>query len=124
MKLLIDMNLSPKWVKFLGGAGFESTHWSTVGPANASDAIIMEFARNSGFVILTHDLDFGTILASTAGNAPSVVQIRSDDLRIDVIGNQIVGALAQVQEMLEQGALVTVDARRTRISVLPIGGAQ
>ena len=25
MKLLIDMNLSPKWVEFLDGAGFEST---------------------------------------------------------------------------------------------------
>jgi predicted nuclease of predicted toxin-antitoxin system len=121
MKLLIDMNLSPRWVGFLDAAGFESAHWSDIGSVNASDQVIMEVARESGFVILTHDLDFGAILAATGGNAPSVVQIRSDDLRIETIGSQIVGALRQAAEILEQGALVTVDARRTRISVLPIG---
>ena len=73
MKLLIDMNLSPKWVAFLETAGIEAAHWSSVGSANASDASIMEFARDSGFVILTHDLDFGAILAATGGNSPSVM---------------------------------------------------
>ncbi len=120
MKLLIDMNLSPKWVGYLVGYGFEAAHWSELGSVNASDAAIMEHARGSGSVVLTHDLDFGAILAATGGNSPSVVQIRSDDLRIEAIGSQIVGALRQAAEILDQGALITVDTKRTRISVLPI----
>ncbi len=31
MKLLLDMNLSPAWVRFLEENGFEAVHWSTVG---------------------------------------------------------------------------------------------
>jgi predicted nuclease of predicted toxin-antitoxin system len=33
MKLLVDMNLSPSWVKYLAEAGFESVHWLRLGPA-------------------------------------------------------------------------------------------
>jgi predicted nuclease of predicted toxin-antitoxin system len=38
----------------------------------------MAYALANNFVVLTHDLDFGTILAATQGNKPSVVQIRAD----------------------------------------------
>jgi len=31
MKLLVDMNLSPRWVAVLEGAGFVAAHWSTLG---------------------------------------------------------------------------------------------
>ncbi len=31
MKLLIDMNLSPRWAKFVADAGFEAAHWSAIG---------------------------------------------------------------------------------------------
>jgi len=33
MKLLVDMNLSPRWVPFLLDAAHEAVHWSTVGKA-------------------------------------------------------------------------------------------
>jgi predicted nuclease of predicted toxin-antitoxin system len=32
MKILLDMNLSPRWVRFLEQQGFEAAHWST-GPS-------------------------------------------------------------------------------------------
>jgi hypothetical protein len=44
MKLLVDMNLSPRWVHLLTAAGIEAAHWSTLGAANAPDAEIMAFA--------------------------------------------------------------------------------
>ena len=31
MKLLVDMNLSPRWVGVLNAAGFVAAHWSTLG---------------------------------------------------------------------------------------------
>ena len=42
MKLLLDMNLAPRWVGFLQEHGFEAVHWSSVGDAKASDAAIMD----------------------------------------------------------------------------------
>jgi predicted nuclease of predicted toxin-antitoxin system len=44
MKLLVDMNLSPRWVDVFAGAGIHAVHWSTVGAKDASDAEIMAHA--------------------------------------------------------------------------------
>jgi predicted nuclease of predicted toxin-antitoxin system len=120
MKLLIDMNLSPRWVRLLADSGIEAVHWTAVGVANASDASIMAFAKANGYVVLTHDLDFGTILAATQGEKPSVVQIRAEDVSPDTIGQPVMDALRQMEAELERGALVTIDPSRTRVRVLPL----
>ena len=120
MKLLIDMNLSPRWVSLLTDAGFEVRHRSTLGRDNASDMEIMAFAKANGYVVLTHDLDFGAILAATHGEKPSVVQIRAEDASPDVIGKLVIVALRQMTAELEEGVLLTLDPNRTRLRVLPL----
>jgi hypothetical protein len=50
MKILIDMNLSPLWVRFLADAGFDSVHWSSIGPSAAPDTQIMDYASANGLV--------------------------------------------------------------------------
>lgn len=120
MKLLVDMNLSPRWVVLLGDTGIEAAHWSTLGAKNAPDSEIMTYAKVHDYVVLTHDLDFGAILAATHGEKPSVVQIRAEDVSPDVIGTQVVAALRQMASELEEGALLTVDPNRTRVRVLPL----
>ncbi len=120
MKLLVDMNLSPRWVSLAAEAGIEATHWSAVGAANAPDAEIMAFARANGYVVLTHDLDFSAILAVTQGGKPSVVQIRSDDISPDAIGKPVIDALRQLAAILDEGALLTIDPNRTRVRILPL----
>lgn len=120
MKLLVDMNLSPHWIGFLHDAGIAAEHWSNVGPANAPDSEIMAYASLNGYVVLTHDLDFSSILAATHGERPSVVQIRSEDVAIEVIGTQVVLALRQMASELEEGALLTLDAKRVRMRMLPL----
>ncbi|MCL2831454.1 MAG: DUF5615 family PIN-like protein [Betaproteobacteria bacterium] len=120
MKLLVDVNLSPRWIDVLSSAGIEAAHWSVIGAVNAPDSVIMAYARSNDWVVLTHDLDFGAILAATHGEKPSVVQIRADDVSPDVIGKQIVGALQQMAADLEDGALITVDTNRTRLRLLPL----
>jgi hypothetical protein len=55
MKLLVDMNLSPRWVGVLAGAGITAAHWSTLGVKNAPDSEIMAYAAANGYVVLTHD---------------------------------------------------------------------
>ena len=120
MKLVVDMNLSPRWVGMLADSGIESAHWSTLGALNAPDTEIMAYAAANGYVVLTHDLDLGAILAATHGEKPSVVQIRAEDVSPDVIGATVVLALRQMADELEVGALLTVDPNRTRVRVLPL----
>ena len=120
MKLLVDMNLSPRWVGVLETADIEAAHWSTLGANYAPDVFIMAYARTHDFVVLTHDLDFGAILAATHGEKPSVVQIRADDVSPEVIGRQVLDALRQMAAELKAGALLTVDPGRTRLRVLPL----
>ena len=105
MKLLIDMNLSPRWAGYLSNAGFEAVHWSSLGPRDSSDIAIMAHARAHDYVVLTHDLDFGAILAATHGDKPSVVQLRADDVSPETIGAQVAAALGAMGEELAAGAL-------------------
>ena len=120
MKLIVDMNLSPRWTGTLADAGFEVAHWSTLGANNAPDSEIMAYARANDYVVLTHDLDFSAILAATHGEKPSVVQIRAEDVSPDVIGKQVIAALKQMAAELEEGVLLTVDSNRTRLRILPL----
>ncbi len=120
MRLLLDMNLSPRWVEVLAEAQVEAVHWSSVGPAGATDAQIMAYARANDYVILTHDLDFSAILAATRGEKPSVVQLRGDDISPEAISGQVIAALRQMALELEEGILLTVDPSRTRLRVLPL----
>jgi predicted nuclease of predicted toxin-antitoxin system len=120
MKVLIDMNLSPRWLALLTGAGLEAVHWSALGAGNAPDLEIMSYAKTNDYIVLTHDLDFAAILAATQGEKPSVVQIRSEQLNPEVIGKQVLLAPRQMATELAEGALVTVDPERTRVRVLPL----
>ncbi len=120
MKLIVDMNLSPWWVDVLSEARFEAVHWSSVGPPDAPDSTIMSYAAAMDAIVLTHDLDFGAILAASGAATPSVVQIRADDISPGSIGDQIIRALHQMAEELERGALVTVEPKRARLRLLPL----
>jgi predicted nuclease of predicted toxin-antitoxin system len=120
MILLVDMNLSPRWVHFLEASGLKALHWSTIGAVDASDRVITEYANANSMVVLTNDLDFSAILAATKGEKPSVVQIRSVDLNPEAIGQTVVLAIKQVQLELGRGALLSVDPVRYRLRLLPL----
>ena len=120
MKIVIDMNLSPLWVQLFTDAGHEAVHWSEIGAPNAPDREIMAWARSNGFIVFTHDLDFGTILASTDAESPSVFQVRTQDISPQHIGDLVLSAIKQFKEELKQGALVSIDKNRARARVLPL----
>ena len=120
MKILVDMNLSPRWVLFLQQAGFEALHWSQAGRADALDVELMAYAAGNGYLVLTHDLDFSAILAATQGDKPSVIQIRAENSAPESVGIQLIAALQHTKTDLEAGALLTIDFSRTRIRLLPL----
>ena len=120
LKLLVDMNLSPDWVPILQKHGWHAAHWSTIGDPTASDKEIMSWAAGHQFVVFTHDLDFGTMLALSHEAGPSVLQIRAEDTLPDYLEEAVIAALSQHEADLAAGALVVVDERRSRVRVLPL----
>jgi predicted nuclease of predicted toxin-antitoxin system len=120
IQLLIDMNLSPEWVPELLRHGCVSKHWSAVGDPRATDREIMEWARINNFVVFTHDLDFGTMLALTHAHGPSVIQVRGQNVLPGQMIEILMAALKQHESDLASGALVVVDESKSRSRVLPI----
>lgn len=114
------MNLSPRWEQVLRAAGMDAVHWSRIGPPTAPDTEIVAHAARLGAIIVTQDLDFSAILASTRGTGPSVVVIRLGDVSPDRIGTLVIAALRQAEADLAAGALLTIDPRRSRLNLLPL----
>src|SRR4051794_22276157 len=102
------MNLGPEWIACLAGPGYEAVHWSSVGPDDADDAQIMGWARDNDHVVLTADLDFGARLVRRGESGPSVVQLRTEDTIVRLVGRQ-------TQPDLSGGALVTIESERYRV---------
>jgi predicted nuclease of predicted toxin-antitoxin system len=80
----------------------------------------LAYAKAHGFIVLTHDLDFGAILAATGGEGPSVVQIRAEDPSPEAIGVLLLAGLRQMADDLNAGALVTIEPGRSRLRLLPL----
>lgn len=120
MKILIDMNLSPDWTAVLEAENIEAVHWSSVGKITAPDEEIMQFARENDFVVFTHDLDFGAMLALTQASSPSVLQVRAQDILPKSIGQIVITILQKYKDELEQGALIVFDKSKERVRILPL----
>jgi predicted nuclease of predicted toxin-antitoxin system len=120
MRILVDMNLSPRWIEFFAEAGFEAIHWTKVGPNDARDSDLLKWAAEHDHVVLTSDLDFGAILAVTREEKPSVIQLRSDVLAPERAGPMVLAVIRQTHEDLAEGALVSIDAARARLRLLPL----
>ena len=114
------MNLSPRWVGFLVAAGHDAVHWVDVGEPNAPDRVILAHAHHNRQVILTQDLDCGTLLAVGGLATPSVIQFRAQAVLPSDVGRQLLAAIEVAGGHLELGALVTVDPVGHRVTVLPI----
>lgn len=86
----------------------------------AIDRTIMDWAVANGYVVFTHDLDFGTTLALTHAAGPSVLQVRGQNVLPDHLGSLVVAALRQHDAALASGSLVVVEESRARVRVLPL----
>lgn len=69
--------------------------------------------------MFTHDLDFGTLLAATQADSPSVIQVRTQNVLPDYLESIVISAIEQSRDFLTAGALVTINETRSRIRILP-----
>jgi predicted nuclease of predicted toxin-antitoxin system len=80
VKLLLDMNLPPSLTATLRSAGFSAVHWLEVGDPHAADTIVLDWAQTNGHILVTHDLDFGALLADGA-----LVTVSPSESRVRVL---------------------------------------
>jgi predicted nuclease of predicted toxin-antitoxin system len=118
---LLDLDLSPSLCSRFAVGGHEVVHWSSVGELRASDATILNYASQHDMIVVTHDLDFGALLAATHSEGPSVVQFRTQDVLNPKFVETILSTLVRFKDELLTGALVVIDERRSRVRLLPIG---
>ena len=114
------MNLSPALAAAIARHGHDVLHWSDVGDQRAPDLVILRWAREHDRVLVTHDLDFAAILATTDATSPSVIQVREQDLLATATADAIVGAIRTAAPALARGAVVTIHDDRSRIRILPL----
>jgi predicted nuclease of predicted toxin-antitoxin system len=90
----------------------------------ASDSELLRWAREKGFVVLTHDLDFGLLLSMTQEGGPSVVQVRTQDVTPEAIGAVVIATLSKHADSLDHGALLSIQGQAARVRILPISGSR
>ncbi len=121
MKFLADMGISPKVVDFLQQHGHDATHLQQHGLCRLKDWQILEKAREEGCVLLTHDLDFGDLLAASGADLPSVLIFRLRNLRPDQVNRYLLKIISQYSENLGKGSIITITEGRVRMRRLPLG---
>lgn len=120
MNFLADMGISPRVVEKLRQKGHQATHLLEVGLERMPDFDILEKARKDGSIVLTHDLDFGELLAISGGYLPSVIIFRLKDMRATNVSLHLFSLIKTHTNSLEKGVVCSVNEGKVRIRALPI----
>lgn len=120
MKFLADMGVSPVTVNALRQQGYDVVHLAEQGLERLPDPEILEKARQEERILLTFDLDFGELLAIAGTTLPSVVMFRLQNTTPSFATARLLETLAECEEVLEIGALITLEDNRYRLRRLPI----
>lgn len=120
MRFLLNMNIPRELGRRLTDEGHDCRHVGDIGMAQASDLAITENARTSGEVILTHDLDYGYLLAFSGESVPSVVIFRLRDTHPKNLFARLTGTWHEIEKPLLEGAIVVMEDSAFRIRGLPI----
>jgi predicted nuclease of predicted toxin-antitoxin system len=120
MKFLLDQNLSPALIEMLATLGHETRHVLRIGMHKSPDFDILLEADANDEVILTHDLDFGDLLAMSGKNAPSVIIFRISPINTQIFFELLRSNLPNLQDALEEGTLVIISSKNIRLRRLPI----
>ncbi|GIX08034.1 MAG: hypothetical protein KatS3mg115_2437 [Candidatus Poribacteria bacterium] len=119
-RFLADMGISPFTVQQLRDQGYDALHLHEGGFERLSDEAVLEKARQEGWILLTHDLDFSQLLAQAGAKGPSVILFRLADMRPESVSRHLGLVLEQAAEDLRRGAVVSVREDQIRVRPPPI----
>jgi predicted nuclease of predicted toxin-antitoxin system len=114
------MNVPHKLGRKLASAGDEWRHVSDIGMARAADVAILAKAKLDHECVLTHDLDYGQLLAFSGDTEPSVIIFRLRRVDAEIMFRRLVEERTEIEQALNSGAVVTLEELARRIRPLPI----
>lgn len=120
MRFLIDENLSRQLPALLSSSGHDVEHVAELGLEAASDAEVLEAARRQDRILVSADTDFGTLLAESRADGPSILIRRTANRRASHLATLIEANLGDLAEDLEEGCVAVFDADRIRVRRLPL----
>jgi predicted nuclease of predicted toxin-antitoxin system len=120
MKFLADMGISPVTVLFLQDQGYDTVHLHALGLDRLPDPGILEKARLENRIILTHDLDFGELMAAGGAHLPSVIIFRLRNMSPQRVNFYLQNVIRQHTGVLGTGAVISVTEGLVRVRSLPI----
>lgn len=120
MKFLLDMGLAESTARFLRAGGNDASHLREENLHRLSDEAIIAKAVEEDRIVLTHDLDFGRIVALSGQRLPSVITFRLSDMRAENVNRYISDILTRFSGDLSNGALISVQDHAIRVRRLPL----
>jgi predicted nuclease of predicted toxin-antitoxin system len=116
-----DMGVSWRVIEWLRAAGHDAVHLHDEGLQRLPNGDIFQKGFAEQRIVLTFGLDFGEILAGSAGQVVSVVLFRLHDTRTEHVIERLRTVLEQSSPELLAGAIVVVEEGRHRVRILPTG---
>jgi predicted nuclease of predicted toxin-antitoxin system len=120
MKFLLDVGISPRLGMLLTQQGHSYRHLPNHYSPKTDDSDILEIAIENQEVIITHDLDFGALLAFSGDSLPSTILFRIHDIIPQLFYTLIVDNWLTIEQPLNEGALVIIETHSVRIRKLPL----
>ena len=120
MKFLLDVNMPPQLAEALKKLEHQARHAAVEGFPKAKDIEILEIAKLGNETIITHDLDFGQLLAFKGEQFPSVIIFRIHKINAALFEALLIKHWDLIEQPLTTGALVIVEEDKVRIRKLPI----
>lgn len=120
VRFLADMGISPAVADSLRQRGHDALHVRDLNMQRSEDEEILALADAQYRIVLTHDLDFGRLLALSDATGPSIVTFRLSNMQAGSVLAALLDVIDQLGPRMERGAAVTVDDRATRWRRLPL----
>lgn len=120
VRFLADMPVSPLTVAMLRTRGYDALHVREREMQQAADEDILSLARQEERIVLTMDLDFGTLLALGHGTEPGVIIFRLTSNHPDFVNSRLLAVLNTLPEKELFHSITIVEDEKIRRRTLPI----
>lgn len=105
MRFLVDAQLPPALARVVAAAGHEAQHVADIGLEAASDAVIYDYARRHGYVLITKDGDFRE-RRRRSERGPCIVWVRVGNASRQALLRWFLPLLAEIVEHIDAGEAV------------------
>jgi predicted nuclease of predicted toxin-antitoxin system len=114
------MPLSPELAMWLVRQGHDAVHALETGLDRASDAMLLERARNEHRIVVTADLDYPRLLALLKTKSPGLILFRGGNYKEEEVVERLKRALETIPNEELPNSVVVIEKGRIRRRSLPL----